>query len=258
MMQDVENMHFETFAEEEKCVEDCRVMYECMYHREDQLDAEYGETSLEDKLDIMESFVRVTPMPIKSGEMVFLCNCGDAYKYYACVHSGVLSMLWNQDMTFPDAVRAHHLKAKQTKKVLNPFEAVAKRKKQDKDKISDSSAPADSQVIWKPVLPTYSPPLEDSGASMGAKGKCMEPALPQAVMQCLSYPAKRCFDGFSCTYRRHPWMALLRLTLMLPRRRVARRQIVCSLTWIPSFLLPPKARVLLSVVNSRRRNSRSC
>ncbi len=77
MMRDVENLHFETFAEEEKCVEDCRVMYECMYHREGDLDAEYGETSMEDKLDIMESFVRVTPMPIKSGEMVFLCSSCD-------------------------------------------------------------------------------------------------------------------------------------------------------------------------------------
>ena len=49
-------------------------------------------------------------------------------------------MLWNQDMKFSDAERAHHLKAKQTKKALNPFEAVAKRHKLDKDKISASSA----------------------------------------------------------------------------------------------------------------------
>ena len=71
---------------------------------------------MEDNLEIMESFVCVTPMPINSGEMVFLCNCGDAYKNYACVHSGVMSMLWNLDMIFPDAERAHHLKAKQTRK----------------------------------------------------------------------------------------------------------------------------------------------
>jgi hypothetical protein len=42
-------------------------------------------------------------------------------------------MLWNLDMTFPDVERAHHLKAKQTKKVLNPFEAVAKRKQKGQD-----------------------------------------------------------------------------------------------------------------------------
>jgi hypothetical protein len=164
-----------------------------MYHREGDLDGEYGETTVEDKLDIMESFVRVTPMPIKSGEMVFLCNCGDAYKNYECVHSGVMSMLWNQDMEFPDAERVHHLKAKQTKKSLNPFEAVAKRHKMGKDKISDSSAQADPKIIWKLVLPTYSPPVEDSGSSMEVKGKCMVPALPQAVMQCLSFPANAFF-----------------------------------------------------------------
>ncbi len=133
---------------------------------------------MDDKLDVMESFVRVTPMPIKSGEMVFLCNCGDAYKNYACVHSGVLSMLWNLDMIFPDAERVHHLKAKQTKKVLNPFEAVAERHKLDKDKISDSSAQADPKVLWKPVLPTYFAPLEESSASMAAKSQCIERALP--------------------------------------------------------------------------------
>jgi hypothetical protein len=161
-------------------------------------------------------------------------------------------MLWNQDMKFPDAERAHHLKAKQTKKALNPFEAVAKRHKQDKDKISDSSAPADPKVIRKPVLPTYTPPLEDSGASMEVKGKCMEPALPPAVMPCLAYPANTCFDGFSCPYRRHPLMSLPRLTFLLKRRNVARRQIVCSLMWIPSFLFPPKAGVLLHTVTPRR------
>jgi hypothetical protein len=91
-------------------------------------------------------------------------------------------------------VQGLDLEMKQTKKVLNPFEAVAKRNK--KDKISDSSAQDDPKVIWKSVLPSYTPPLEDSGASMAVKGKSMEPALPQAVMQCLSFPANDYFDGF--------------------------------------------------------------
>jgi hypothetical protein len=80
-------------------VEDCRVMYECLYHRDGNFD-DYGDMSEEDKPEIMESFVLVTPMPIKSCEMVFLCNCGDPYKNYACVHSGLFSMLWNLEMTF--------------------------------------------------------------------------------------------------------------------------------------------------------------
>jgi hypothetical protein len=62
MMWHLDLRKFETF-EEVQCVEDCRVMYasECLYHRDGNF---------------------VTPMPIKSGEMVFLCNYGDAYKNY--------------------------------------------------------------------------------------------------------------------------------------------------------------------------------
>jgi hypothetical protein len=33
---------------------------------------------------------------------------------------------------------------------------------------------------------------------------------------------------------------------------VARRQMVCSLMWIPSFLFPPKAGVLLDIITSQR------
>ncbi len=169
--------------EEVQCVEHCRVMYECMYHRDGGFEADYGDTSVEEKLEIMEGFVRVTPMPIKSGEMVFLCNCGDAYKNYGCLHSGVVLMLWNLEMTFPDVERAHLLKAKQTKKGPNPFDAVVKRNK--KEKIAESSAQDDPKVIWKPVLPAYSAPLEDSSASMAAKSRSMERAPLQAQMNFL-------------------------------------------------------------------------
>ncbi len=50
---------------------------------------------------------------------------------------------------------------------------------------------------------------------------------------------------------------LPRLTFLLTRRQVAGRQIVCSLMWIPSFLFPPKAGVLLHNVTSRRTLRRS-
>jgi hypothetical protein len=102
IMQHVDLQKFRSFEEEVQCVEDCRVMYECMYHRDGDFNANYGAMSVDDKLEIMKSFVRVTPMPIKSGEMVFLCNCCDVYRNYRCVHSGVVSMMWNPDMIFPD------------------------------------------------------------------------------------------------------------------------------------------------------------
>jgi hypothetical protein len=64
MMRDIELQKFDTFEEEVQCVENCRVRDECMYHQDVEFEAEYGDTSVDEKLAIMESFVRVTPMPI--------------------------------------------------------------------------------------------------------------------------------------------------------------------------------------------------
>jgi hypothetical protein len=81
-------------------------------------------------------------------------------------------MLWNQDMTFLDVEHAHQLKAKQTKKASNPFNAVAKRNK--KEKIAQPSAKDNPKIIWKPMLPVYSAPLEVSCASMAAKSRAWD------------------------------------------------------------------------------------
>ncbi len=75
MMRQLDLQKFPSFEVKVQCVEDCRVIYACMYHRDGNFDADYGDLSVEDKLEIMESFVPVTPMPIKTGEIVFLCNC---------------------------------------------------------------------------------------------------------------------------------------------------------------------------------------
>ncbi len=160
-------------------MEDCRAIYECMYHRDGNFDANYGAMSVDDKLEIMESFVPVTPMLIKTGKLVFLCNCCDAHRNYRCAFR-VVSMLRIPDTTFPDVERAHQLKAKQTKKASNQFDAVAKRNK--KEEIAQPSAKDDPKIIWKPVLPA---PLEDSGASMAAKSSIMGRTPYQAQMKVL-------------------------------------------------------------------------
>ncbi len=98
LMRHVEVQKFDIVGEEEACVEEsrCRILYDCLCHRIGYFDADYGDMSVEDKqLDIMEGFIRVTPMPVP---MMFLCNCRDSYNNHGCEHSGVLSMLWNPDM----------------------------------------------------------------------------------------------------------------------------------------------------------------
>jgi hypothetical protein len=73
----VELQKFKTEKEEETCVDECRILHDCLYNRNDNVDAAYGDMT-ERLLDTMESFVSVTPMPVMRGEMVFLCNCGYA------------------------------------------------------------------------------------------------------------------------------------------------------------------------------------
>jgi hypothetical protein len=135
--------------------------------------------TVEDRLDIMESFVRVTSMPVKSGEMLFLCNCGDAYHNYGCEHSRVLSMLWNPDLKLPYVERAAKLKAKEAKAPSIPFAAVAKRKKK---KIDQPLAKEVPKVIWNPVIPGYSAPVADSSAGMAANSRSKARAQHQARM----------------------------------------------------------------------------
>jgi hypothetical protein len=65
-----------SYANVEPEVGAVRVQYESWYHSNSCFDAEFGAMTVEDTLDmIIEAFTRVTPMPVKSGEMVFLCNC---------------------------------------------------------------------------------------------------------------------------------------------------------------------------------------
>jgi hypothetical protein len=65
LMRHSEVQKFDTVQEEEACLEECRILYDCLYHRNGNFCADYRDMRVEDKLDIMESFVRVTPMPAK-------------------------------------------------------------------------------------------------------------------------------------------------------------------------------------------------
>ena len=62
---------------------------------------------------------------------------------------------------------------------------------------------------------------------------------------------------FFCTHRCILVLSLLRLSFLLARSRMAMSQILCRRMWIPSFLFPPKAGVLLDIITSRRTFRRS-
>ncbi len=104
----------------------------------------------------MDNFVSVTPMPVRNGELVFICNCKDSYRNYACDYSIVLSMLWNPKLNFQDVEIAAQLKAQEVMKASTPFDAVNKRKKKQYEEQQDKD---DGKVKWDPVFPKYSAPL---------------------------------------------------------------------------------------------------
>jgi hypothetical protein len=160
-----------SYANVEQEVGAVRVQYESLYHSNSSIEEEFGAMTVEDTLDmIIDAFVRVTPMPVKSGDMVFLCNC-DCFREYACEHSGVLrvlSMLWNPKLSFPDIERAEQLKVKETKKASTPFDAAAKQEKKEKD--GEQRAKDNARVKWNPAIPECYAPLVDSSAGMTAQG----------------------------------------------------------------------------------------
>ena len=90
---------------------------------------EYPTMGVEDILDVMESFDSIAPLPVKYGEIVFLCNCKGAYNSYVCLESAVLSCMFNPELEIPDIARLKQLKDRQKKALANPFNAKQLRAK---------------------------------------------------------------------------------------------------------------------------------
>jgi hypothetical protein len=153
-------------------------------------------------------------------------------------------------MTFPDVERAHHLKAKQTKKGLNPLHAVAKRNKRRRllshqhmmiPKSYGNPCFRPTLLLWKTVVPVWRQRVTAWNV-LRFRRKCIS-------CKPLHMPLLICFF---CTHRRNPVLSLLQLSLQDARSRIARRRILCSRMWIPRVLFPRGARVLLDIVTSQR------
>ena len=74
---------FQDFAELEAGIEDMRTQYRTLINDTENFMIEYPTMGVEDILDVMESFDSIAPLPVKYGEIVFLCNCKGAYHSYA-------------------------------------------------------------------------------------------------------------------------------------------------------------------------------
>ena len=126
----------------------------------------------DDILDVMESFDRIAPLPVKCCPVVFLCSCKSAYHSYVCLESTVLSLMFNPELKIPDIARLKQLKERQRTELANPFNAkVLKEKSKLQDKAVEKEV-----VKWKPCIPVFSAAHTSSAASLALKkGKVCRP-----------------------------------------------------------------------------------
>ena len=89
----------------EEYVQQELVRYQNLFDKLSEFRATYQAFSPDNALGVMGSFVRVTPLAAKVGDMAFLCVCADAYQSYICVETIVLSMVFNPDLNVLDILR---------------------------------------------------------------------------------------------------------------------------------------------------------
>ena len=134
--------------------------------------------SPEDTLDLMDSFNYIKPLHKKSGQMVWLCSCADAYQSYCCVESVILSLLFNPELEVPDIASLRQLKDRERAARANPFTAAkfdAEKLKEKERKKAEKLEPN-----WQPTLATFSAAHASSAAGV-AKALHVGHAIKDAV-----------------------------------------------------------------------------
>ena len=124
--------------------------------------------SPEDTLVLMDSFNYIKPLKVKSGQMVWLCTCADAYQSYCCVESVILSLRFNPVLEVPDIARLKQIKERERAAHANPFNAatfdIEKKKERDRKKAEKL------EPNWKPAMASFSATHQFSAAAMALQG----------------------------------------------------------------------------------------
>ena len=152
-----------TFLEAEVVVNRARIDYELLINKPEDYKIMFPMDSPEDTLDLKDSFNYIKPLKVKSGQMVWLCMCADAYQSYCCVESVVLSLLFNPALEVPDIARLKQLKERERVAHANPFNAamfdIEKKEKQERKK-AEKLEPAELEAGHDHIL--RHPPVQCS------------------------------------------------------------------------------------------------
>ena len=139
-----------------------RQFYSSLFHRTAELatldEYESKDIDIEDKLDALEDFDRMQPLPKKCGPIEATCTCSDSYRKMCCVETVVFSMLFNSELTVPSTKRGIQVKEKVKKKAMTPWSAEAEAAAKKKDKSKAPDPPSGIRVppvpVWAPSIPT--------------------------------------------------------------------------------------------------------
>ena len=144
----------ESYVKAEEEVNQRRSNFELLFKKPDEYKVMFPMNSPEDTLDLMDSFNYIKPLHKKSGQMVWLCSCADAYQSYCCVESVILSLLFNPELEVPDLASLRQLKDRERAARANPFTAAkfdAEKLKEKERKKAEKLEPN-----WQPTLATFS------------------------------------------------------------------------------------------------------
>jgi hypothetical protein len=146
----------------------------------------HTDMSVETILDVMDSFSRIKPLGVKSGNQFFLSSCGHAYQHCCCAEGTVLSLLYNSELQVSDVARLKQLKEHQKAELSNPFNA-----KKLKEKKKESKKDEKELQKWHPEIPVFVLAHVSSAASL---------ALQKDKIRRLPPPPADATDGFQASF----------------------------------------------------------
>jgi hypothetical protein len=106
--------------------------------------------------------LRITPLPVKCGDLLFLSTTPECYRSYVSIETVVLSMLFNKDLKVPDSKSATQIKNREKAKAANPFtlRAIVAKEKKAAEKIEPRWAPVIETVPVSVVVDELQKPVD--------------------------------------------------------------------------------------------------
>jgi hypothetical protein len=111
-------------------VDEQHAVYNALFHHTDTFNVAYRDPqiTIAGKLQCLENFDRIDPLPLKCGVMLTKCSCNDSNQKICCVHSFIFSMLFSPNLVVPSTDCSKQLK-ETTKDQVNSFHAAELRNK---------------------------------------------------------------------------------------------------------------------------------